>query len=161
MIVANDLNAQKGTFVASEWKDGIGEGNYTPITPEKLNHIEKGVQSNSEDLKKLGDAWDSVTQKDAMSLVTPSTGFNVVSATLHTFGPLHKIDVTVSATTTRGSSYYGGIFRLDSSIQPASLVEFVGGTCYGTLKPREAAWLRFVSAINVGDTIEVTSGWYA
>lgn len=60
--MANDLNAQKGTYVASEWKDGTGEGNYTPITPDRMNHIEKGVQSNSEDLKKLGDAWDSAYQ---------------------------------------------------------------------------------------------------
>lgn len=59
--MANDLNAQKGTYVASEWKDGVDD--FTPITPERLNHIEKGVESNSQDLKKLGDAWDSASSE--------------------------------------------------------------------------------------------------
>lgn len=63
--MANDLNAQRGTYVAHEWKDGIGELNkdFTPVTAEWLNHIEQGIQSNSQDLALLGNAWDSTNHR--------------------------------------------------------------------------------------------------
>lgn len=63
--MAGELNAQKGTYIANEWKDGFGvEGkDYTPITAERLNHIEQGIAANSQDLKTLGDSWDSASQE--------------------------------------------------------------------------------------------------
>lgn len=70
--MANDLNAQKGTYVASEWKDNSDD--YTPITPERMNHMEQGIQKNSEDLKHLGDTWDSANQLIAVERIkAPST----------------------------------------------------------------------------------------
>lgn len=56
--MALELNNDKGTYVASEWKDGTDD--YTPITPARLNHMEQGIQANSEDIKTLG---DSISQK--------------------------------------------------------------------------------------------------
>ena len=65
--MANNLNAQKNVYVASEWKDQIGD--YTPITPERMNHIEQGIQSNSEDLKRIGDAWDSASYIETIDIL--------------------------------------------------------------------------------------------
>ena len=72
--MALGLNAEKGTYVASTWKDGTDD--YTPITPDRLNHIEQGVQANSEDVKTLGSAWDSVSPVNSNS---PAT--NIISST--------------------------------------------------------------------------------
>lgn len=56
--MALNLNNDQGTYIASEWKDQPDD--YTPITPERLNHMEQGIQANSEDIKTLG---DSVSQQ--------------------------------------------------------------------------------------------------
>ena len=81
--MANDLNAQKGTYVASDWKDGVED--FTPITPDRLNHIEKGIQSNSEDLKTLGNAWDSASSTIFKGSSTLATDMNDLIYGIHTF----------------------------------------------------------------------------
>ena len=58
--MALGLNAEKGTYVASTWKDGTDD--YTPITPDKLNHIEQGVQANSSDIKTIGNAISNLVE---------------------------------------------------------------------------------------------------
>lgn len=52
--MALDLNNNKGTYVAATWKDDTS--NPTPITPERLNHMEQGIQANSQDIKTIGDS---------------------------------------------------------------------------------------------------------
>ena len=77
--MAGDLNAQKGTYIANEWKDGFGaEGiDYTPITAERLNHIEQGIAANSQDLKTLGDSWDSANRIEGGMVTIPVTASGI------------------------------------------------------------------------------------
>lgn len=70
--MALDLNNNQGTYVASEWKDQPDD--YTPITPERLNHIEQGIQANSEDIKTLG---DSVSRQLPINLLSTNEAIRI------------------------------------------------------------------------------------
>lgn len=89
--MAGDLNAQKGTYVAAEWKDDISD--FTPITADRLNHIEQGIQANSQDIKSLGDSWDSASS-NLIKLVevrfTYSCPANGATGVLTTTLPIHE-----------------------------------------------------------------------
>ena len=46
---------ENGIYIPQTWLDGTGEGNYTPITADRMNHIEQGIVG-------LSEAWDSQSQ---------------------------------------------------------------------------------------------------
>ena len=46
---------ENGIYIPQTWLDGTGEGNYTPITAGRMNHIEQGILG-------LSEAWDSQSQ---------------------------------------------------------------------------------------------------
>lgn len=47
---------ENGIYIPQTWLDGTGEGNYTPITADRMNHIEQGIVG-------LSEAWDSQSLK--------------------------------------------------------------------------------------------------
>lgn len=55
ILAENIAFDEDGLYIPQTWLDGIGEGNYTPVTADRMNHIEQGI-------KGLSDAWDSQSQ---------------------------------------------------------------------------------------------------
>lgn len=96
--MALDLNASKGTYVASTWKDGTDD--YTPITPDKLNHIEQGIQANSNDIKTLGSAVDSIVKvqsiQKSITLNSVATGYEFTPTAISGYTPIGVIGFNTS-----------------------------------------------------------------
>lgn len=55
ILAENIAFDENGLYIPQTWLDGVGEGNYTPISADRMNHIEQGI-------KGLSDAWDSQSQ---------------------------------------------------------------------------------------------------
>lgn len=52
ILAENIAFDENGLYIPQTWLDGVGEGNFTPLTADRMNHIEQGI-------KGLSDRWDS------------------------------------------------------------------------------------------------------
>ena len=55
ILAENIAFDENGLYIPQTWLDGVGEENFTPMTADRMNHIEQGI-------KGLSDAWDSQSQ---------------------------------------------------------------------------------------------------
>ena len=56
ILAENIAFDENGLYIPQTWLDGVGEENFTPMTADRMNHIEQGI-------KGLSDAWDSQLQE--------------------------------------------------------------------------------------------------
>ena len=103
------LHVDEGTYVAHEWKDQPDD--YTPMTPEVMNHMEQGIQDNSEDIKELRDSVSPVVTYKLASGVSVRTALNVI------IGKTVLLHMTV---TKSGNFASGEVFAtIDEKYRPA------------------------------------------
>lgn len=97
ILAENIAFDENGLYIPQTWLDGVGEGNYTPMTADRMNHIEQGI-------KGLSDAWDSQYQwleiKTGITGLTcrvnPATREGYLSfdaVTISNYGYEHDIDL--------------------------------------------------------------------
>lgn len=63
ILAENIAFDENGLYIPQTWLDGVGEENFTPMTADRMNHIEQGI-------KGLSDAWDSQSQLSVLKTVT-------------------------------------------------------------------------------------------
>ena len=144
------LHADEGTYVAHEWKDQPDD--YTPITPEKLNHIEQGIQDNSEDIKALGDSvsrallYDSndTASFSAITLSDDVSNYSMIEIQHSASGVLKtSAGVREAIISTFAPVVDGGIIAKACSITPA--------TDQNSLTVRSRVWSAKGRTLSYGD----------
>lgn len=157
--MANDLHAQKGTYVQSEWKDGVDD--FTPMSPERMNHIEKGIQDNSEDIKKLGDSWDSASQEDVTEKITAKGSWQILNATLYHCGKLAQLSVKYSNPSDRKAPDYAeNPFSIDKSILPKHEILMGSDRVIGYVLTSGSFWGKQLVTTTANDSWTVVSAPY-
>ena len=67
ILAENIAFDENGLYIPQTWLDGVGEENFTPMTADRMNHIEQGI-------KGLSDAWDSQYQQLASGVYLTKIG---------------------------------------------------------------------------------------
>ncbi len=80
ILAENIAFDENGLYIPQTWLDGVGEENFTPMTADRMNHIEQGI-------KGLSDAWDS--QSQAQSIQLEVTGDVLIDST-HSWSTVRK-----------------------------------------------------------------------
>lgn len=70
ILAENIAFDENGLYIPQTWLDGVGEENFTPMTADRMNHIEQGI-------KGLSDAWDSQSRDPIMDKSFTDNGWRI------------------------------------------------------------------------------------